>query len=307
MRQVSYKQVKFAQHCRPISSSLLKHTSSNTFNRTMSSTASTQSSWQYPVVRRDSTTGDIYPGDCRVPDPYRWLEDPDAKETEDFVSGQNEITAKYLAGFKDSVELRKAVEGVFSYEKFSCPNLKKDGFYYWSYNPALLNQAQIWRSRTIDRKEPELFFDPNLLSDDGTISLGSSSFSKDGKYFAYSISKSGSDNNTIYVKKTTTVDTLERMTDEVAYVKFSGISWSKDSQGFVYQRFANCVKSSISELIVLDFRKRIIVDEGQQRMSMLSYTTTNLALLKKTTSCSIRTRSILITCLVDMSASMENT
>lgn len=50
---------------------------------------------QYPVSRKVDTV-DNYHGTA-VPDPYRWLEDDNSKETKTWVKSQNNVTQDYLS------------------------------------------------------------------------------------------------------------------------------------------------------------------------------------------------------------------
>jgi len=56
---------------------------------------STASRYEYPKVRKEESIVEELHG-VKVPDPYRWLEDPDCSETESFVKAQNLVSRPFL-------------------------------------------------------------------------------------------------------------------------------------------------------------------------------------------------------------------
>jgi prolyl oligopeptidase len=52
--------------------------------------------------------------------------------------------------------------------------------------------------------EPRVFLDPNTFSTDGTVAIANGEFSEDGSIYAYALSASGSDWNTIHFINTKT-------------------------------------------------------------------------------------------------------
>lgn len=88
----------------------------------------------------------------------------------------------------------------------------------------------LYKQKTID-SEPEVFLDPNALSEDGTIALQGRSFSDDGSLMAYGLSESGSDWIKIKIRD---VDTGKDYPDVLEKVKFSSMSWTLDNKGLFY-------------------------------------------------------------------------
>ena len=171
-------------------------------------------------------------------DNYRWLEDDRSEETESWVKAENEVSFNYLSEIPFREQLKRRLTELWNYEKLSAPFIEGDYTYFYK-NDGLQNQNVIYRKK--DGKET-LFLDPNTFSENATTSLGSLSFSKNGKTVAYSISEGGSDWRKIIImdaeskiiKKDTLVD-----------VKFSGISWYKN-EGFYYSSYDKPKGSELS-------------------------------------------------------------
>jgi prolyl oligopeptidase len=168
-----------------------------------------------------------------VSDPYRWLEDPKSDGTKKFVAEQNKITDTYLASYKEKDKLFGALCNNWNYEKFGVPTREGSSYFYF-HNSGLQQQNVLYQVAHPSSTDAKVFFDPNVLSKDGTVALQTYSFSENAQYFAYALSESGSDWSTIYVKN---VETGETLSDKIEWVKFSGISWTKDEQGFFYCRY----------------------------------------------------------------------
>ena len=161
---------------------------------------------QMPQTRKDATTDDYF--GTQVADPYRWLEDDLSDETAAWVEAQNKYTNHYLNGIPFRGKLLERLKQVNDYEKVGAPVRRKNGKWYFYKNDGLQNQSVLYEMDSPDG-EPHVFLDPNTLSEDGTVALKGVYFSNDGKYAAYSISRSGSDWQEIYVMDAATPEPLE--------------------------------------------------------------------------------------------------
>ncbi|MDN7125432.1 prolyl oligopeptidase family serine peptidase [Pseudidiomarina terrestris] len=182
----------------------------------------------YPMTFRGNVT-DNYFGNV-VADPYRWLEDDRSEETEAWVKAQNLVTFAYLEQIPYRQELEDRLSSMWNYEKVSAP-FKEGDYTYFYKNDGLQNQYVVYR--TDADGNTEVFLDPNTFSEDGTTSLASLSFSKDGSLAAYAISEGGSDWRKIIVID---AETKEQLEPALVDVKFSGISWF-GNEGFYYSSY----------------------------------------------------------------------
>lgn len=184
----------------------------------------------YPVTRKSDHI-DEYHG-TKVPDPFRWLEDPDSDETKAWVQAQNQVTFGYLEQLPSREQFRQRLTKLWNFERYGLPAKRKDRYFY-SRNSGLENQNAVYVVEGL-AGQPRLLLDPNTLSKDGTVALANWVVSDDGKLFAYALAHAGSDWNEW---KLLDVDTGRELPDHLQWVKFSSISWMPDGSGFFYSRY----------------------------------------------------------------------
>ena len=185
---------------------------------------------QYPQAPADGTRYECF--GIEVDDRYRPLENDTAAATLEWVAAENRVTGDYLAQIPYREAIRGRLTRLNNYAKTGLPWKGKDGLYYFSANDGLRNQSVIYRGKTPLAADAEVFLDPNSLSDDGTVALTGLYQSRDGKYTAYTISRSGSDWTEIYVLDNATGRLLD---DHIEWAKFTGAAW--DGDGFYYSAY----------------------------------------------------------------------
>jgi prolyl oligopeptidase len=202
------------------------------FSAFLISVVPAQDNFNYPKPRRGDQVDDYH--GTKVADPYRWMEATESDETKAWIEAENKLTNSYLATIPEREKIKNRLTELWNYERYGAPTKIAEGFYLYSKNDGLQNQSVLYKAKSID--DPgSVFFDPNKLSADGTAALGGSSFTRDGKLWAYGVSIAGSDRSEWKVMD---VATGKLLPDTLAPNRNGGISWLKDKSGFFYSSFA---------------------------------------------------------------------
>ena len=123
----------------------------------------------YPKARKADVV-DTYHG-TKVADPYRWLENADDPETVAWVDAENALTRSMLDR-PQRAALRQRLRQLFDYPRLSAPERQGDRLFYFR-NSGLQNQAVLYVK---EKGAERVLLDPNTLSPDGTVALGSATY-----------------------------------------------------------------------------------------------------------------------------------
>ena len=194
----------------------------------------------YPATTMGNVVDDF--GGTKVADPYRWMESLDSPEVKAWITAQNAVTDPYLSALPHRKALNERLTKLWDYPRVGLPALE-GGQMFYARNSGLQKQAPIFRRQGID-KPPTLVIDPNVISEEGTVALAEYKVSPDAKLMAYGLSEGGADWETIHVRD---LGTGKDLGDEVRWMRFSGISWTKDAKGFFYSRYPEPPKGKVLE------------------------------------------------------------
>jgi prolyl oligopeptidase len=194
----------------------------------------------YPPTPKGDVVDEYF--GTRVADPYRWMEDLESPEVAGWVAAQNAVTFDYLDGLPMREHFRRRITELWDYPRVSIP-VREGGRYFYEKNSGLQRQAPLYVRASLTAP-PALVLDPNALWPDGSTSLAQWAPSHDGRLLAYGVSAGGADWRTVRIRD---VDAGIDLEDEVRWVRFSNISWTKDGGGFFYSRYPEPPEGKVLE------------------------------------------------------------
>ena len=212
----------------------------------------------YPESRRDDVVETLHGRE--IADPYRWLEDPDSPDTQDWVRRQNEFTEAELSGYAERDWFQRTMSAILARPRAGVP-VRKSGWYFVGRNDGTQAQDVVYVAETLDElvSAGRVLIDPNTLSADGTDSLGSFTVSPDGKYFAYGINESGSDWTTFRLLDIATGTPVD---DVVTEAKFCEATWLPDSSAYLYLHYPASGRSEGTETKTLSGGRLMLHNVG---------------------------------------------
>ncbi|MHA1921492.1 MAG: prolyl oligopeptidase family serine peptidase [Candidatus Heimdallarchaeota archaeon] len=184
---------------------------------------------KYPETIREEIIDEIH--GVKVEDPYRWLENLEDEEVQQWLDNQHD----YMEKIMESIPNRKAsldrIKELLSLGDITLPT-QKAGMVFFSKRKT--ESQYVFYVQKSPKKKPEVLIDPNTLKDNGPIALDWYNVSPKGTYIAYGLSKDGDEWSTLHIMN---IKTKELLDERIPRTRNCQIAWLADESGFYYTRF----------------------------------------------------------------------
>jgi len=185
----------------------------------------------YPAAEAGDQEDDFH--GTVIADPFRWLEDAGSPATAAWVTAQNQLTRRLLAGLPDRATIEARLAEIWSQPSPGVP-FERGGRWFQRRKPAGAQQDVLYAGESGDECN-RVLVDPGEFAADGSVALAGVSVSPDGSVLAYSLSEAGSDWQTWRLRDVASAADLD---DLVRWSKNDCVEWHPDGSGFFYTRLA---------------------------------------------------------------------
>lgn len=168
----------------------------------------------------------------KIVDPYRWLEDSNSNETQQWTRQQLEYTRAVLGAQPVREQIRRRLAPLLQTGEIKPPRVIGSLFFY-TKRQGDQNQPILYVREGLKGSD-RVLIDPNKLSAEGVVALDWWHPSKDGKYVAFGTSPGGSEISTLQIVETATGRLLAEKIDRC---RFADVEWLPDNSGFFYTKY----------------------------------------------------------------------
>ena len=167
----------------------------------------------------------------KIVDPYRYMEDPTNPDTQAYVQAELSYTRSILDPLPGREQIHARLSRLIAIGTIAAPQLGGK-YYFYTRREGTQNQPVLYVREAVNGADRTLV-DANQMAADGTVALDWWFPSEDGKYVAYGISASGSEESTLHIIETASGKTLP---DTIERTRFASVAWKSDNSGFYYTR-----------------------------------------------------------------------
>ncbi|SEG87241.1 prolyl oligopeptidase [Nonomuraea solani] len=178
----------------------------------------------YPTARREDIVDKLH--ETPVPDPYRWLEDPDSPETKGWLLAQSELFSRE----RGPQRFKSRIAELLRSGSVGAPVWRGERHFFSRRTPD--QEHAVYYAVEPDGTERPLI-DPMGIDPSGLTTLDAVQPDKEGRLLAYQISIGGNEESVLYVIDVATGDRVEGPIDRCRY---SPVAWLPGGEAFYYVR-----------------------------------------------------------------------
>jgi prolyl oligopeptidase len=210
---------------------------------------------EYPAARRDDIV-DVLHG-REIPDPYRWLEDPDDPETVAWSAAQESLLVAARAGWTGRAGYRARLERLAAVGMVSVPT--------WAGGREYVLRRKPGQEHAVLYVDGHVVVDPNAVDPTGATTLDAWYPSKEGNRLAYAMSVGGTEEPALTVID---VDSGEVLDGPIGRMRDPSLAWLPGGESFYYTRFLESSPDERPWLHRRVYRHVLGTDPAQDKLVM---------------------------------------
>jgi prolyl oligopeptidase len=169
-----------------------------------------------------------------VHDPYRWLEDGNDREVQDWVVKQNELTRSALDAIPSRDRWHERLLALMGLRVVQAAQIRGDRLIVLERDDNMQQARLVARCLSDLGREPMVLVDPSSGSDDDSVAVDWFYASGDGELVAFGVSEGGTENSTLFVVRSADGSMLG---EEIPNCRAASVAWEPDGSGFFYTRY----------------------------------------------------------------------